>query len=502
MRPLKPFILIPLMLSVWFFTNLNLVSAQSFADIKNRVKTHILSNGMKFIVLERHHAPVVSFHVHADVGSANETYGITGISHLLEHMAFKGTKVVGTTDYTAERKVLDAMDAVYSKIRKEESGFNPDAQKLTALNKEFEALRLQAKVFVVTDGFSDMLMQAGDRNVNAGTGTDLTVYINSLPSNKVEFWMALTSDRFLNPVFREFYKERDVVMEERRLATEGQPFGRLMEDLFSVAFKAHSYRHSVVGHMSDLQAITRKDVRDYFRTYYGPGNLTVVMVGDVNAAEVFKMGEIYFGRIPGRPSPEPVRTREPEQWGERHFNVEMPSQPILILGYHRPEVNHKDNFPLAALANILGEGRSSRLYKTMVIKEKAAIEIGTINGFPGEKFPHLLAVYAVPAQGHTSKTCLELIDQAIEKIKADSVTEGELRKFKQISAKNIIDSMKSNSSMAEILAYAEVILGSWRQAFEQVDKIRVVSREDVRRVAQTYFVPRNRTVGEIIPKTK
>ena len=478
------------------------ITAQTFDAIKNQVKVHALENGMKFIVLERHEAPVISFHVYADVGSANESYGITGISHLLEHMAFKGSKVVGTTNYEEEIKILEELDALYDKIKAEQAQVEPDEAALQKLKEKFEALRLEAKEFVVNGEFDDMFMREGDRSLNAFTSADATQYVNSLPSNKMEFWMAMTADRFQNPVFREFYKERDVVIEERRLSVETRPIGRLQEDFLSVAFKAHPYEHWGIGHMSDLESITRKDVEGYFRKYYGPSNLTVGIVGDVRAAEVFEMAELYFGNIPSASKPEPLRTKEPEQWGERRIQVVAKSQPILIMGYHRPDVRHADSFALDALANILGQGRSARLHQSLVKEKKVCIECGVFNGFPGEKYPNLITFVAVPSKGHTSEECLELIDEEIAKIKGESVTAEELTKYKRNSVKAILSQMKSNGNMARLLTYADVVVGDWQKLFDQVDEIQAVSVEDVKRVANTYLIKNHRTIGEITSEGK
>jgi predicted Zn-dependent peptidase len=476
------------------------ITAQTFDAIKRQVKVHILDNGMKFIVLERHEAPVVSFRVYADVGSANESYGITGISHLLEHMAFKGSKVVGTTNYEEEAKVLEELDALYDELKAEQVKVSLDERTLQELKDKFEALRLKAKEYVVNGEFDDMFLREGSRGLNALTSADATKYVNNLPSNKLEFWMAMNADRFQNPVFREFYKERDVVIEERRLSLETRPIGRLVEDFLSTAFKAHPYKHSVVGHMSDLESITRKDVKDYFRKYYGPSNLTVGIVGDVRAAEVFEMAEMYFGNIPSEPRPEPVRTKEPEQWGERRVQVVAKSQPILILGYHRPDMRHADSFALDALANIMGQGRSSRLHESLVKDKKVCVQSGVFSGFPGEKYPNLVAFIAVPSQGHTSEECLALIDEEIAKIKEESVTVEELTKYKRSSVRAMFSRMKSNRSMAELLTYADVVLGDWQRMFDQVEEIQAVSVEDVKRVANTYLNTNHRTIGEIIPE--
>jgi predicted Zn-dependent peptidase len=492
------------LLSVFFLTvfvsSIRTTQAQTFDAIKKQVKIHSLGNGMKFIVLERHDAPVVSFHVYADVGSANESYGITGISHILEHMAFKGTKIVGTKDYAAESKILNELDAAYDQMKKEEVKPNPDQAKVAELKARFTDLEKKAKEYVVNNEYFDMMMREGDAGVNAYTSNDATQYINYLPSNRLEFWMAMTSDRFLNPVFREFYKERDVIMEERRLGLETQPTGKLMEDFMAVAFKAHPYHHGVVGHMSDLQSITPRDVEEYFKKYYSPSNLTVGIVGDVRADEVFKLADTYFSRIPSGPRPEPVRTKEPEQWGERRVTVSAKSQPYLLMGYHIPDGNQKDSRTLEALANILGQGRSSRLYTTLVKDKKIAVMAQSFSGFPGDKFPNLIAFMVMPAAGKTSAECQAALEDEIEKIKKESVTEDELTKFKRGTIKGLLDQMTSNSQMAALLTYADVVLGGYEKALEQIDQIRALTAPDVKRVANQYLVKTNRTIGEIIPE--
>ena len=488
----------PVFLALCLVLSSFLGQAQTFGSIKSQVKVHTLANGMKFIVLERHDAPVVSFHVYADVGSANESYGITGISHLLEHMAFKGTTTVGTTDYAAESKMLDEIDVVYDQIQREEVKAQPDRQKIDELKARFEELQKKAKEFVINNEYFDMMMRQGDQGVNAYTSNDATQYTNSLPSNKLEFWMAMTSDRFLNPVFREFHKERDVVMEERRLGLETRPQGKLLEDFFAVAFKAHPYHHEVIGHMSDLQSITRGDVENYFKRFYGPSNLTAGIVGDIKAEDVFRLAEEYFARIPSGPKPEPVRTVEPEQWGERKVAVTAQAQPMMIVGYHVPDARHKDNPALDALANILGQGRSSRLYQVLVKDKKMAVACQGFSGFPGDKFPNLIAFFFVPSAGRAVAECLDLAEQEIEKVKKDSVTAEELTKFKRNAVKRILNQMKDNGEMAAQLTYADVVLGDWQKLFDQVKEINAITADDVKRVANAYLIKTNRTIGEII----
>jgi len=495
-------ILIILLLSAVIVFTLPLMS-QTFEKVQKNISEFTLSNGLKFIVYENHDAPVISFHVYVDAGSANESYGITGISHLLEHMAFKGTKTIGTKNYTEEKIYLDKLDKIYDKILKEKyCTVNPDTSKLAVLQKEFDSVQKQAKEWVINNEMFDLFLSQGDHGMNAFTSNDATQYINSLPSNRLEFWMSVTSDRFMNPVFREFLKEKNVVMEERRLTTESNPIRKLLEDLVAVAYKAHPYHHPVVGHMSDLLRITRNDVKKHFAKYYIPSNMVIAIAGDVKPKEVSKLAETYFERIPGSPKPDAPRTIEPEQWGERCVKVVAQSQPILLIGYHRPNGAHKDNAPLNALANIIGQGRSSWLYKYLVKDKKIAIQTGAINGLPGDKYPCLLAFYAVPSQGHTSDECLTAIDDFIEKIKSTPVSDQELKKYQRTQEINLIDELKSNASIAMALTKAEVVDGNWAEMFKELDKVNAVTADDIKRVAKTYLIKSNRTVGELVSEDK
>lgn len=491
----------------WFFFSVLLggglkSNAQTFDHIKDKVKVHTLGNGMKWIVLERNDAPVASFHIYADVGSVNESYGITGISHLLEHLAFSGTKVVGTTDYSKESALLDSQDALFDQIQEEKARINPDPVKLKELQEAFHQKGQEAQQFEVAREFVALSVREGDRAAGASTWADSTQYSSSLPSNRVEFWMALNSDRFLNPVFRGLHRERESVLNERWIRIESSPGsildGRLREDLAAMAFKAHPYHHDVIGHRSDLEMITRRDVENYFRKYYAPSNLTAAIVGDVNPDEVFRLAELYFGRIPSSPKPEAVRTREPEQWGERRFQVSAKAEPLLVVGYHRPGINHKDRFVFEAVSTILGNGQSSRLYQAMVKEKKVAVDIGSFNGWPGEKFPHLSVFYAVPARGQSSEECLRVLSEEIEKVKSQPVTEAELATFKNTTRKRLIDSMKTNAQLAALLTRAEVLLGGWQRMFDELQEVEAVSPADIQRIARTYLERKNRTIGEIV----
>jgi predicted Zn-dependent peptidase len=481
-----------------FLVTLTFTFSQNLAEFEKKVTEFTLKNGMKFIIVEKHEAPVISFITYADVGAVNEVRGITGIAHIFEHMAFKGTKTIGTKNYEEEKKILDKMDEIFLQIKKEKRKKQKNPEKLKALQEEFKKLREKAKTYVISNEFGKIVEEQGGVGLNAFTSADGTAYIYNLPSNKLELWMSLESDRFLNPVLREFYKEKEVIMEERRMRVESQAIGKLFEEFLAIAYKAHPYGDNVVGHMSDLETITRKEAIAFFKKYYIPSNLTVGIVGDVNPKEVKKLAKIYFERIPSGPKPEPVETIEPPQLGERRVEVEDPSQPILLIGYHKPDINHPDNAVYNVLMDILGLGRTSRLYKSLVKEKKIAVQVGAFPGLPGNKYPNLFVLYAIPAVGHTNQECEKAIYEEIEKLKKEKVSEEELEKAKIRARANLVRQLSSNFGLAYQMVYYEVLTGDWRNLFKSIEAIKKVTADDIMRVAKECFKKTNRIVGQIV----
>ncbi|MCJ7777954.1 MAG: insulinase family protein [Sedimentisphaerales bacterium] len=472
-------------------------TAQDLTEFEKRMTEFTLNNGLKFLVLQRHEAPVVSFYTYADVGSVDEVKGITGLAHLFEHLAFKGTKTVGTKDYQAETKAMAKMDEAFLAIKAEQrKGEKADKAKLEQLQKQFEDAQNQAQNYLVHDEFEEVYSRAGATGFNAYTSWDATQYIVSLPSNKAGLWMSLESDRFANPVVREFYKEKDVVMEERRMI-ENNPQGRLIEEFMAIAYKSHPYGEPLIGHMSDLKTMTRSEAEAFFKKYYEPSNLTMAIVGDINPQQVKTLAEKYFSRIPGGPKPEPVETEEPPQRGERRVVVEDPSQPLVVIGYHKQSINHPDNAVFDAITDIAGMGRTSRLYKALVKEKKIAIASSAMQGLPGNKYPGLFLFYAVPAKDHTNQECQQAIYAEIERLKTEPVSSEELKKAKTRSRADLIRQLDSSSGLAAELTFYEVVTGDWRNLFKQLDKIEKVEASDIQRVAKEYFTSKNRTVGVI-----
>jgi predicted Zn-dependent peptidase len=476
--------------------------AQDMASFEKRVKVETLDNGLTLIVMERPEAPVFSFFIHVDAGSSQEPFGQSGLAHMFEHMAFKGTDVIGTTNYAEEKKALETVEATYRAYELERRKLaGRDDAKVAALEKAWKDSIAAADKFVVKNEFGEIVDREGGVNLNAFTSNDETGYFYSFPANRIELWAYLESSRFLKPVMREFYKERDVVFEERRMRTESNPIGRLLEQFLAAAYTAHPYGRSGVGWPSDLSSYSATDAQVFFDQYYVPSNMVVAVVGDVKAAEVSALVKTYFGRIPKSPKPEPIRTVEPPQSCERTVVIKDKSQPFYLEGYHKPSAFDKDDAVYSVISDLLSAGRTSRLYRSLVRDKKIAAAAGGLSNFPGDKYPNLFAFYAVPTPGHTPAEMQAAIREEIEKLKTADMTADELSMVKTRAKANLIRGLANNQGLAIQLATAQDRFGDWREVFRQVDAIDKVSVADVRRVANTTFVETNRTVG-IVESTK
>jgi len=482
--------------------SISFLSAESFNfdSVKKRVSKFTLKNGLTFILLEDHSVPIASFVTYANVGSSDEHIGIYGISHVLEHLAFKGTTEIGTRDPKKEREILSNMDRVFDEILMEKDKIEPDKKKIGSLKKKLESLRLKAQKYVVANEFDTLIKKNGGVGLNAGTNTDSTVYFFSLPSNKVELWAYLESGRFSDPVFREFFKEKDVVKEERRLRTENSPIGKMIEELQALSFKDHPYHISVIGPMSNINHISRDDVKRYFGKNYTSKNIVIGVTGDVYPAQLKKLAKKYFSVIPsGRKNPK-VFTIDPAQLGEKRMTLYEDSQPWFFTAYHCPSEIHPDFNKFEVLNYILTYGRSSRLYKKMVSKDKSALAVGSLAGFPGTKYPSLYLIYALPNMKHTTAELEKVITEAIEKLKKEPVTQDELLSAKTRIKVNTIKRMKSNQGLLTGLLSSEIIQGSWEKYFDHLNEIDKITSKDIKDLANKYFVKNQRVTIKIEKK--
>lgn len=477
------------------------LDSSGYKDLEGKIFEKTLDNGFKIIIVPRHNAPVASFVIYADVGSVNEQQNMTGLAHIFEHMAFKGTSTIGTKDYKKEKEAMDKEDQAFLALRAERLKKNPDEQKIKILEENFKKAQEETQKWVETGEYDKILEKEGAQHLNAFTSFDQTVYFYSLTSNKIELWAALESQRFTDPVLHEFYKEKDVIMEEKRRG-ESSPIGRLFDDLFPVAFKAHMYRSNVIGNMEDLRNITRQQAMDWFKKYYSAKNLTAVIVGDVNPETAFPILEKYFGKIPAGEKPEPPISVDPPQRAEKRLIMEDPSQPFLTISYHRPAVTDKDDAVYTVIADILGDGRSSRLYKSLVKEKKLAMEVYVMPTFEGEKYPGLFTIFCVPNKGVKNEDCEKAIYDELKKIETEKVSDDELKGVKARAKVSFLRGIDSNLGLAIQLAFAENIRGSYKELFKQLDRIDAVSQDDIIRVSKDLFKRTNRIVAMIETKTE
>ena len=463
----------------------------------DKISEFTLDNGLKFIVLENHEAPVVSFVTYANVGGVDEPDGQTGVAHFLEHLAFKGTKEIGTTNYPAEAKLLNELDDLFARIKQaRKSG---DKAKLAQLTEEFTAAQSAASEYVEQNKYGEIVDTAGGVGLNAATSADYTSYFYSFPANKLELWMSLESERFLEPVFREFYKEKQVILEERRMRTDNSPIGKMIEEFLDTAYTNHPYKRPVIGYSEDIENVTRDNVRDFFETYYAPSNLTMAIAGDVDPQEVKALAETYFGRFKAQPKPATVTKVEPPQTETREVTVNFPSQPWYLEGYHIPSLEHPDYPVYEVISALLSNGRTSRLYKSLVEEKQVALSAQGFSGFPGDKYPNLLLVYALTSPGTSLEELAIALRAEIELLKTEPVKPEELERVKTQLKAYLLRAFDSNMDMARILAEYEAKTGSWRNVFEELAKLEEITPEDIQRVAQKTFTSENRTIGRLLP---
>jgi predicted Zn-dependent peptidase len=472
-------------------------------SLEGRVKEYTLANGIKILFLERQQSPTISFYIRFRVGAVDENVGMTGTAHLLEHMLFKGTKTLGTKDYAGEEKILSRMDSINLAIVAEKNkGEKADQGYLQYLAETLKSLQADHKKYVVKDEIEFIYSQNGGVGFNAMTSMDTTTYVVSLPANRLELWARVESDRLLNPVLREFYSERDVVMEERRRSIESQPERVLMENFFAVSFIAHPYGRPIIGWPSDIKSLNKQETEQFFRTYYSPKNTVIAIVGSVQPAKAMPVLKKYFERIPPQVLPPPLPTVEPPQIGERRLEIAADANPQLIIGFHKPNSPHPDDGVFEIIEGLLSSGRTSRFYQRLVEEEKIASEVSAANGYPGERYPNLFAVFAAPRHPHTAAELEKAILEELDRLKNEPVAEEELQKIKNQLQTTFLRQLNSNTKLAYWLSYGQSLFDDWRYLPQRLEAYDKVTPEDISRVARKYLTPGNRTVATLVRTTE
>ena len=470
--------------------------AQNLKEFEKKVTEFTLPNGLHFIVVERHEAPVVSFHTFVNAGSVDDPAGQTGLAHMFEHMAFKGTETIGTKNWPEEKKAIDAVEKVYDELDAERNkGPKANQTRIIELEGQLKMAMEHAQGFVVPNEFTTIIEENGAAGLNADTSYDDTEYFYSLPSNRIELWFLLESQRFLHPVFREFYKERDVVMEEQRMRVDSSPQGKLFQNFLAAAFVAHPYHNPGVGWPTDVTNLRRPEAWAFFQKYYVPSNITMAIVGDVNPAEARRMAERYFGPMQARPLPPLVHTRDPQQAGPRTVVVDSPTQPIAVVGYRRPDEYDKDDPVFDCLQLILSSGRTGLMYKQLVEEKRVSLQAQAGATFPDGRYPNEFIFLLVPAQGHTVDDNIKALDELLAAFVTKKPDEETMARVKANARAGVIRRLGDNASLASLLSSYSATYGDWRKLFTSIDDLNKVTADDVIRVARTYFVPNHRTVA-------
>ncbi len=482
------------------------VSLPLFAQ-KVPVTEKTLPNGLRLLLVERHDDPTIAGGWVAHVGSANERPGITGIAHLFEHMMFKGTPTLGTKDYKKDLEIIDAQERLRDEIRREEAKMRaayrngeiddllkPENKtpRYKELEKQFNDLITRQREILVKNEFDKIYTAAGGSGMNAFTSTDMTGYFITVPANKLELWMWMESERLLRPVFREFYAERDVVFEERRMRTESTPLGKFAETFESMFWESHPYSWPIVGWPSDIPAISKAQADEFYGLYYAPQNITVILAGDFKADTALRLTQKYFGRIPrGKAEPPDVVTLEVKQPAEKRMYAEAEANPQVDIAWHTVPFGHRDAYPLNILAQLLST-RTGRLYKGLVLGSKVATEASA--GVSHRKWAGLFYISGEAKDGRTPEEVEQAIYAELDKLRNGEVPPEELQKVKNNFAANEYRRLSGNMSILMQLINADG-LGDWREINEAGRKNQAVTAADVQRVANQYFTRENRTVA-------
>jgi predicted Zn-dependent peptidase len=467
----------------------------------------MLSNGMKLLLVERHDDPAVAGGWVARVGSSNERPGMTGIAHLFEHMMFKGTPTIGTTNYQRDLEIIAAQEKLRDQMREEDAKMRaayrageiddllkPEnkSARYKELEAEFNKLIAEQRQILVKNEFDRIYRSAGGSGMNAFTSDDMTAYFINVPANKLELWMWMESERLFRPVFREFYAERDVVFEERRMRTESTPLGKFAETFNALFWESHPYGWPTVGWPSDIPAISKAQADDFYATYYAPQNITLVLVGDFNSERVAALAEKYFARIPrGKKDAPDVVTLEVKQPAEKRMNAEAETNPQVDILWHTVAFGHKDSYALEVLGQILAT-RTGRLYKGLVLTKEIATEVWADH--TPQKWAGYFNAGGEAKDGRTPEEVERAIYAEIEKLQREPVPAEELQKVKNNVAAAEYRRLNSNMTILMHLMVNEG-LGNWREVNEAGAKLQAVTAADIQRVATQYFTKENRAVG-------
>jgi predicted Zn-dependent peptidase len=472
------------------------LTANPLDSLESRIQYRKLDNGITVLGLDRGYSPTLTLIISFRVGSVDESYRTAGAAHMLEHMLFKGTDRIGTKDYAAEKRVLDQIEKVGESLDRLRIA-NPEDKRVPGLQKQLKKLQDEAAKYVINSPYDKIYTTNGAVGFNASTSRDTTQYFVELPASKLEMWAQTESERLRNPVMREYYRERQAVTEERLMRFDSKGTESLYEKFLAAAFIAHPYRHPTIGWASNVGFLSLRDVRNFYRTRYTPQNMTITVVGKQNVGNTFAVIEKYFGKMESGIEEIPLAIREPAHAGERRLELHFDSSPFLLIGYNKPTFPSRADFVCDIISGILSEGKTSRLYRSLVLEKKIAASVDAMNGFPGARYDNLFVIAAAPRHPHTPQEVESAVYEELARLRSD-LSQEEIAKIITRTESSMIFDLDSNKGIAHALAYYQTAFGDWRYVLRYLNEIRSVSVKEVADVMDRYFTRENRTVGILL----
>jgi predicted Zn-dependent peptidase len=470
------------------------------SKLERSVKEFKLDNGMKWFLVQRHQAPVFSGVVMIRVGGTDEVEGKAGLAHMLEHMAFKGTKVIGTRNWKREEPILEKLSATAKELSLEQRSTKPDKEKITHLKSELKRLTNEHEKYYLKNEVWEIMNRNGAMDLNAFTSKDVTAYHASMPINRLELWAAMLSQIVAESVFREFYTERDVVTEERRSGIDNNPDGKMAEILLQSAFQKGPYQWSTAGPEEDIQAYLLEDAKAFQEKYYVPSQMVGVLVGDIEIDTAKKVITEYFGKIPAREAPPEPKVLGNTGGGTVKFSFD--AQPSMLMAFHKPTLPNPEEYIFDVVTTLLCDGPTSRLYRKLVIEKRVANRVSCSDSYPGSRLPNLFLIWVEPMNGASLEKVQGLIEGELDRLKKAPVDEEELKRVRNKVAASFIFGLETNVDLAMALARFETIFNDWRLLITYPDHVAKVTQEDVIELAKKYLTTENRTIVERIKKTE
>ncbi|MEA3224181.1 MAG: pitrilysin family protein [Thermodesulfobacteriota bacterium] len=469
--------------------NFFLIAGESLAFDKSPIKRVVLKNGMTFLLCPRENSTSVAYEVRVKVGSVDEQRGLTGISHMLEHMMFKGTQKIGTSDYTKEKVLLKKIDEITLRIQ---SG-PPDTR--DQLEARLQKLLEEIKRYQIPNEFDRLYTRVGGINLNANTGTDLTSYHVTLPKGRMEFWAAMERDRMTHPVFRQFYKERDVVLKERSQRVEASDEGKLFEEFLFHSFTASLYRFPVIGIREDVERLNRTDLKQFHNKHYTPANTVIAIVGGFTLEKAISIIKDYFDDIPAQEGVPAFAPKEPKRNLQIRINLRSDKEPILIMGFLKPTLPDVDDTCFDIIQEVLTGGRTSRLNKALITEKHIASSIDAYNGFPGSRYDNLFIITASPFPEHTNKELEEAIWEEIDKIKKEPLKPQEIKRAVKRIKKSILSGMETNEGAAGLISYFEAIAEDYTYIYKNLETMENIDARMIMECAKRYLGKQQAIIG-------